>query len=71
MPTLIKTKEALQILGLSNHRFLNYLRKRGLITRLVISPRDFRYKKEELIDLLLESEQKSINLRGKPDGQKH
>ena len=60
--TLLTSKEALRVLGLTDYRVLNYLNKRDLLPRIVLGPRTFRYEKEDCEDLLNRVKNEGITL---------
>ncbi len=66
MKNLLTTQEALEVLSLTNYRCLYYLNKRGLLPRIVLGPRTFRYEREDCLNLLEKAKQEGILLTVKP-----
>lgn len=63
--TLLTTSEALEKLKLTNHRYLCYLNRRGLLPRLKFGHRTFRYEEQAIERLIEMVKNQGINLMTK------
>ncbi len=68
MSALLNSQQVLKELGLGrNHRYVGYLVQRGLLPRIVLGPRTFRYDPEDIEALKEQAKKHGVLLTVKPD----